>query len=97
MKQAANKSLIKGNISYSSILSDTLIQNYYNDLYDNMSVNELDSDFNINLKTFSKLLTKLNDNEKKVFVELFSNIVGHYLEKKIEKQLEIIFEKALKI
>ena len=97
MKQVVDKELTKGKISYTTILNDTLIQNYYDTLYDNMTINELDNDFRLNLNTLSKHFAKLNASEKKVFVEIFSDIIGHYLEKKVEKQLEVIFEKTLKI
>ncbi|OQX74560.1 MAG: hypothetical protein B6D64_12670 [Bacteroidetes bacterium 4484_276] len=96
MEQLINKGVRKGKISQSSIWNDSLIQNYYDEFYNNLTLSEMDKAFNTDIKTLSKLLSKLNDSEKQVFIGLISNHIRNYIERKVEKQIETLFNKTLR-
>lgn len=92
-----SRDMEKRNLSQNSIWNDSVIQNYYSELYENFTLKDLDNDFSANLKVLSKMISKLDDSdsERKVFVELMSNLISHYVEQKIEKEIETLFNKTL--
>lgn len=93
--KSLSRDIEKSNLSQNSIWNDSIIQNYYSELYENFTLKDLDNDFNVNLKILSKMLSKIDDSERKVFIELMSNLINHYVEKKIEKEIESLFNKTL--
>ncbi|MEA3496807.1 MAG: hypothetical protein U9R42_12340 [Bacteroidota bacterium] len=68
--------------------NDFLIQEYYNDYFQNITSSELDYEFNHKLKILVKTLNKLNKKEKEVMIDLLSNLINFYIENKVNKELE---------
>lgn len=78
------------------IWKDDIFLSYYENYYNNLSSKDLDIDFNRDLKTLVQALRKLNEHDKKAFINVFSSILEHYLEQKISKEIDFSFEKILK-
>jgi hypothetical protein len=76
--------------------NDSLIQDYYINYYQNLSVKQLDEEFNKDIRTLTKALSKLPDSERKAFVDILSRIIEFYLENKIEKEIDRSLFKILK-
>lgn len=76
--------------------NDSLIENFYLDYYRNLSSKELDKEFNNDIKTLTTTLSKLDDTERKAFIELLSIFIEFYLENKIEKEIDNSLFKILK-
>lgn len=76
--------------------NDNLIQDYYFNYYQNLSVKELDKEFNKDIRTLTKALSKLPVSERKAFIEILSRIIEFYLENKIEKEIDNSLFKILK-
>jgi len=76
---------------------DDIVSNYYLEQFKNLSIKELDNEFNNSLKTLTKYLTKLNDQEKKYFVDLFARLIEFYIENKVEKEISNSFSTLLKL
>jgi len=76
--------------------NDSLIQDYYINYYQNLSVKQLDEEFIKDIRTLTKALSKLPDSERKAFVDILSRIIEFYLENKIEKEIDQSLFKILK-
>jgi len=76
--------------------NDSLIQDYYINYYQNLSIKELDEEFNKDIRTLTKALSKLPDSERKAFVNILSRVIEFYLENKIEKEIDRSLFKILK-
>jgi len=76
---------------------DDIVSNYYLEKFKNLSIKELDNEFNNSLKTLTKYLTKLNDQEKQYFVDLFARVIEFYIENKVEKEISNSFSTLLKL
>lgn len=75
---------------------DDIFLNYYDNYYNKLSSKELDIDFNRDLKILVQALSKLNEHDKKAFINIFSVFIEHYLEQKISKEIDFSFEKIFK-
>jgi hypothetical protein len=76
--------------------NDSLIQDYYINYYQNLSAKELDKEFNKDIRTLTKALSKLPDSERKAFIDVLSRVIEFYLENKIEKEIDHSLFKILK-
>jgi len=76
--------------------NDSLIQDYYINYYQNLSIKELDEEFNKDIRTLTKALSKLPDSERKAFVNILYRVIEFYLENKIEKEIDRSLFKILK-
>lgn len=76
--------------------NDDIFVDYYNNYYNDLSSKELDRDFNHELNVLVKAMSKLSDTEKKALINLLAKVVEHYLEQKIEKEIDFSFKKILK-
>lgn len=76
--------------------NDSLIRDYYINYYQNLSIKELDEEFNMDIRKLTKALSKLPDSERKAFVDVLYRIIEFYLENKIEKEIDRSFSKILK-
>jgi len=76
--------------------NDSLIQDYYINYYQNLSIKELDEEFNKDIRTLTKALSKLPDSERKAFVNILSRVIEFYLENKIEKEIDRSLFKIIK-
>lgn len=76
--------------------NDNLIQDYYINYYQNLSAKELDKEFNKDIRTLTKALSKLPDSERKAFIDVLSVVIEFYLENKIEKEIDHSLFKILK-
>jgi hypothetical protein len=74
---------------------ESMFQDFYIDYYQNLSSNELDREFNQNLQTLTRTLSKLSDSDRKAFIGLYSRFIEFYLENKIEKEINNAFNKIL--
>jgi hypothetical protein len=79
-----------------SFWEDAIIQNYYLDYFDSLSTKQLDREFTNDLKLLTKSLSKLSDSDRKAFINILSDFIEFYLEHKIEKEIDISFQKILK-
>lgn len=77
-------------------LNDSIIQDYYLNYYQNLSLKELDKEFNKDISILTKAMSKLPDSERKMFVEVLSRFIEFYIENKIEKEIENSLFKILK-
>lgn len=75
---------------------DHMIQDYYIDYYQNLSSKELDKEFNKDILTLTKALSKLPESERKNLIEILSNLIEFYIENKIEKELNNSIFKIMK-
>lgn len=78
------------------IWNDDIFLDYYCNYYDEITSKELDADFNHELKVLVQAMNKLNDPEKKALINLLSKVIEHYLNQKIDKELDFSFKKILK-
>lgn len=69
-------------------LNDNMIQDYYVNYYQNLTLKELDKEFNRDISILAKTLSKLPDSERKKFVEFLSRFIEFYIENKIEKEID---------
>jgi len=77
-------------------LDDNLIQDYYLNYYQNLSMRELDEEFDNDIRILTKALIKLPDSEKKNFIGVFSRLIEFYVENKIEKEIDYSLLKILR-
>lgn len=77
--------------------NDSMIQDFYLDYYQNMNSKELDQEFSKDLKTLTKTLGKLPSSERKAFIDVLSRVIEFYLDNKIEKEIDRLFLKILKL
>lgn|SRR5690554_5126344 len=75
---------------------DSMVHNFYLDYYQSLSSKELDREFNKDINTLTKTLSKLSDSERKAFIEVLSRFIEFYLENKIEKEIDNSIFKILK-
>lgn len=78
------------------VWEDDIFLDYYGNYYNDLSSKELDVDFNHELKILVQAMSKLNDPEKKALINLLAKVIEHYLEQKIDKELDFSFKKILK-
>lgn len=78
------------------IWNDDIFVDYYNNYYNDLNSKELDKDFSHELNVLVKALGKLNDSEKKALINLLAKVIEHYLEQKIDKEIDYSFKKILK-
>lgn len=79
------------------VLEDFLIQQYYLDYYQEISSKELDQEFSKDLKVITKALKKLPDENKSLVIELLLyRLIESYVDRKVEKELDISLKKILK-
>jgi hypothetical protein len=90
----ANKQKPQKGLRY---FEDDIFFDFYSDYYNNLSSKDLDKDFNHELNVLVQAMSKLNDVEKKAFINLLSIVIEHYLEQKIDKEIDISFKKILKL
>lgn len=90
----ANGKNKKSDISY---LNDDIFLDYYSTFYNDMSSKELDSDFNRELRVLVQSMSKMNESERKAFLNVLSMVIGHYIEQKIDKELDFSFKKIFKL
>ncbi|NOY58765.1 MAG: hypothetical protein GXO75_07510 [Calditrichaeota bacterium] len=77
--------------------NDFLIQDFYLDYYQNLDSNDLDKEFNKDIKILAKALNKLPASARKAFIEVFARYIEFYIENKIEKEIDSSLEKILKL
>jgi len=82
--------------STSAIWSDDLISTYYSNYFENLNSKQLDKEFNSDLLRLVKTLSKLSDNDRKALIEVLARVIEFYIENKVEKEIEISFNKILK-
>ena len=82
----------KSNIDF---WKDSMFQDFYMDYYQNLSSSELDREFNQNLQTLTRVMSKLSDSDRKAFMGVYSRFLEFYLENKIEKEMSNAFYKIL--
>jgi len=75
---------------------DNLVHEYYIDYYNNLSSKELDREFRNDIRTISKILAKLSDSERKLFIGFIPNFIEFYIGQKFEKEIDSSLSKILK-
>jgi hypothetical protein len=76
---------------------DNLIHEFCVDYYNDLSAKELDQEFKKDIKNLAKILGKLPDSDRKVFINYFSNFVEFYIDQKVEKEIDTSIYKILKL
>lgn len=76
--------------------NDYLIQNHYNEYFNDLSSSGLDKEFNNKLNILVKSLNKLDTTEKGIMVDLLSNLINFYIENKINKEIEFSISRLFK-
>lgn len=76
---------------------DNLIHEFYIDYYNDLTSKELDQEFRKDIKDITKILSKLSDSERKVFVDFLSNFIEFYIDQKVEKEIDSSLYKILKL
>ena len=83
-----NKMSAKTEANIFGYWNDSLIHEYYIDYYKDLSSKELDVEFRKDITSLSKVLSKLSENERKLFIDLLSKYVEFYISQKVEKELD---------
>ena len=96
MKDVLNINTVKRLPNKVNYWNDDIFSNYYANYYNSLTSKELDKDFNMELKSLSSAMKQMNENERKVFINLLTSVVEHYIEQKIDKELESSFQNILK-
>jgi len=78
------------------IWSDFFFQEYYLTKHNNMSSRDLDIEFNNDIRSLSKALSRLPESERKKFVTLISSFIELYIENKIEKEIDSALIKLIR-
>jgi hypothetical protein len=82
--------------SSNAIWSDDLISTYYSNYFVNLNSKQLDKEFNSDILMLVKALSKLPDNDRKALIEALARVIEFYIENKVEKEVELSFNKFLK-
>jgi hypothetical protein len=88
-----NKEIVSNNF-WDSIKTEIEVYDLIN-RFKTSSAKQLDKELNYELKPLIKVLSRLDEKERKYFIEAISNILDLYIENKIEKELEKNFVKLL--
>lgn len=70
---------------------DQIFIDYYDNYYNSLTTKELDRDFNNRINSLVKVMGRLNDEEKKAFTNVMAIVIEHYLEQKIDKEIDYSF------
>ncbi len=76
--------------------SDQIFTDYYNTYYNTLTLKGLDKEFNTELNSLIKVMGRLSESEKKAFINLLAKVIEHYLEQKIDKEIDYSFQKLFK-
>ena len=96
MKDVLNINTVKRLPNKVNYWNDDIFSNYYANYYNSLTSKELDKDFNMELKSLSSAMKQMNENERKVFINLLTSVVEHYIEQKIDKELESSLQNIFK-
>lgn len=77
-------------------LDDILLEDYYSNHFQNLSSEELNNEFNKDIRYIAKALGNIPEKERKEYIEMLSKIFMHYFENNIEKEIEESISKILK-
>lgn len=83
-------------LSDQSIWGDKVIAAYYSNYFNNLTSKQLDREFNNNILALIKTLNNLSGNSRQQLIDILAREIEFYLKNKIEKELELSFDKLLK-
>lgn len=75
----------------SNFWEDALVQDYYQEYYQNLSSQKLDREFLDGLQTLAMILGNLPGSERNKVTEILADYIELYLENKIEKEIDDSF------
>jgi len=78
-----------------SFWTDELFHRHYSSYYEKLTPRQLDDEFFKDMNMLVNILNKLPKNERKIFIETFSQTIELYIENKIEKEIDFSFHKML--
>lgn len=96
MELESIKNSIQSEVKKRDYTDDVLIKHYYSQYFQNLTSKELDKNFNKDILSLTKALSKLPKEERSTLIKALSRIVEFYVESKVEKEIDLSFSKLFK-